>query len=111
MNKSGKTGITPKYVEETDYKGYLEHYFGNYIGSARIWIIDGDLNRNFNERKSKFIMGLEQAIKLNLPEKHGVTRQNLIEMLELVRMSDLSKMDDINNLYALYNKIKHKSPL
>lgn len=85
----------------------LDHYFGNYAGMARLFHLDKPKPSPdaFEERKQKFIAGLERAIAQNLPEYGGITQQHLREMMQLAQ-GDWTDVRTVKALYARYDELR-----
>ena len=105
MDKKSETDNTEQKLSNGSYIGCLNHYFDNCIETARCRLNRELVDGHYDWLKVQFITGLEKAVTLNLHEDFGVTKQNLIEILDLARKSDLSKREDVDNLYAAYNEL------
>lgn len=105
MDKKSKTDNTGQKLSNGSYIGCLYHYFNNCIETARCRLNKRLVDGHYDWIKAQFITGLEKAATLNLHEEFGVTKENLIEILDLARKSDFSKRDDVDNLYVAYNKL------
>ena len=85
----------------------LDHYFGNYIEMARLFHVfdtPKPSREAFEERKTKFIAGLESTIARNLPVHGGITQDHLREILQLAQ-GDWSDINVVKSVYDMYYQI------
>jgi hypothetical protein len=106
MNKSNKVIAKTEESERRSCASYLDDCFANYVGGAKVLLDTRQFNSEFNKLKIECIKDLGGAIRLDLSEDFGVTKKNLIEILEAIRISDFSKITDINRLYEIYHRIR-----
>ena len=94
------------YLQST--AGKLDKYFGDYVCWVRNVHIGAIENCNFKQNRTKFIDGLEKTLADGLPQRKGVTRDHLREMIELAR-GDWSCVETIQGLYYRYSEIREKN--
>ena len=85
----------------------LDHYFANYVGMAKDWLMEGEKERA-QAQKVPFVDGLERVIDKNLPEFKGITNDTLRMIVKLAQSGDWSEIETIKSFYRWYYQIRGK---